>query len=95
MRIQTVRLKITIILEKDGQKSYLYPSVRKMQFFLRNKANRYFKSHYLITIRVTYGMERNVFGKTVMFENTGTYSKLGDLQWAYQVFVKEYLPEYG
>lgn len=83
--------KITIFLEKDGKKTSLRPSIRKMQFFLKNKAESYFKNDYLMTIRVSYGKGMNVFGQRVLFHNSGTYENLEDLRWAFEVFVKDYL----
>lgn len=74
--------KITLILNKNDKKVYVYPSLRKTQNFLRNKARVYLKMDYFITFRVVYkdGLQ-----------NSGTYNTLVDLNWAYQAFVKEYL----
>lgn len=83
--------KITLILKKVKQKSYIYPSIRKMQFFLRNKAESCLKNGYLVTIQVKYGYGINAFKKKVMFQNSGTYEKVEDLNWAFQAFVKEYI----
>ncbi len=74
--------KITLILTKGDTKRYTRPSIRRMQYFLRNKAEPYLKSGYLITIRTTYCDETT---------NSGTYNNLQDLKWAFQAFVKEYI----
>ncbi len=83
--------KVTLILIRNGKRTFLYPSLRKTQNFIRNKAKHYFKNGYLIKIRVRYGYGIDAFGKRVMFENAGTYNSVGDLKWAYQAFVKEYM----
>ncbi len=67
------------------------PSPRRMQNFLRNKAEFYLKKGFSITVRVTYGKMTDVFGKTIFSQNSGTYERLDDLKWAYQTFVKEYV----
>jgi hypothetical protein len=82
MKKINTKLKIALTLTKTNQKVFMYPSVRKMQIFLRNKAESYLKNDYLITIRVLY--------KEGGF-NSGTYSNIKDLKWAFQSFVKEYL----
>ncbi len=76
--------RITLILKKDSEKHFIYPSVRKMQNFLRNKAKHYFKNGYFITIRVLYKD-----GAT----NSGTYDKIEGLKWALQAFVRDYLKD--
>ena len=76
------RLKVRIILQKKGKKVFIYPSIRKTQFFLRNKAKSYLKNGYFITIRVIYPDG---------FQNAGTYNKIKDLFWAFKAFIKEYL----
>jgi len=82
MKNTNFKLKIALALIKLNQKVFIYPSVRKMQIFLRNKAKYYFKNNYLIMIRVFY--------KTGGL-NSGIYNNVRDLKWAFQVFVKEYL----
>jgi hypothetical protein len=74
--------KVTIILQKEGEKQFLYPSVRKTKFFLNNKANTYLKNDVLVTLRVAYRDGA---------ENSGTYKSIGDLHWAYQAFITDYL----
>lgn len=74
--------KVTLILKKDNKKKYIYPSIRKTQFFLRNKAKSFLKNNYLITIRVNYPDGS---------QNAGTYKKIDDLFWALKAFIKEYL----
>lgn len=81
MKTEVVR-KITLILKRGDKKMFLYPSVRKTQNFLRNKAKHYLKNGYLITIRVSYKS-----GGT----NSGTYDTVEDLNWAFKAFVKEYM----
>ncbi|OGK19009.1 hypothetical protein A3H83_00185 [Candidatus Roizmanbacteria bacterium RIFCSPLOWO2_02_FULL_39_8] len=83
--------KVAVILIKNNQKQYLYPSIRKTQFFLRNKAESYLKNRYSITIRVSYGYSQDNWGNRVLFENNGTYKDIDSLNCAYQAFVKEYL----
>lgn len=74
--------KVTIILQKDGEKQFLYRTPRKTQFFLSNKAEAYLKNGALVTLRVAYrdGME-----------NSGTFDSIGDLQWAYVAFITDFL----
>ena len=74
--------KVTLILTKGNIKKYIYPSIRKTQFFLKNKAKSYLKNDYLITIRVAYPDGS---------QNAGTYEKVEDLFWAFKAFIKEYL----
>jgi len=74
--------KITLILEKDSKKTYLYRSVRKTQFFIKNKAKAYLKNDDLITIRVSYPDGS---------QNSGTYNNIGELTWALEAFVKDYV----
>ena len=76
------KLKVRLILNKDGKKIFLYPSLRKTQFFIKNKAKPYLKNDFIITIRVIY------FDGS---QNAGTYSKIEDLIWAFKAFIKEYL----
>ncbi|KKP86219.1 MAG: hypothetical protein UR89_C0029G0004 [Candidatus Roizmanbacteria bacterium GW2011_GWA2_35_8] len=74
--------KITLILIKNNQKRFIYPSIRKTQNFLRNKAESYLKNDYLITFKVLYKDGGS---------NSGTYYRISDLNWAYQAFIREYL----
>ena len=83
--------KVTLILKKDSERRYLYPSIRKTQYFLHNKAELLFKKGYLITIRVSYGYGIDNFGKRVLFDNEGTYEDIESLKLAFKTFVKEYL----
>ena len=76
------KLKVRIILNKDGKKVFMYPSIRKTQNFLRNKAESYLKNDYLITFKVLYKDGGS---------NSGTYYRISDLNWAYQAFIREYL----
>ncbi len=85
------KLKISLIFKKYGEKVSYHRSPRKTQNFLKNKAESYLKSDYSCTIRVSYGKAVNAWGEEVVFQNSGTYSRINDLLWAYQVFVKEYL----
>lgn len=83
--------KVTLILKKDGERQYLYPSIRKTQYFLHNKAELFIKKGYLITIRVSYGFGIDNFGKRVLFDNEGTYNDIESLKLAFKAFVKEYI----
>lgn len=74
--------KVRIILQKGGKKVFSYPSIRKTQIFLRNKAKHYLKNGYFITIRAVYHNGS---------QNAGTYNKIEDLFWAFKTFIKEYL----
>ena len=74
--------KVTLILIKGNKKKYLYPSLRKTQFFLNNKAEAYLKNGDLVTIRVSYTDDSH---------NSGTYNSVGDLNLAFEAFVKEYV----
>jgi len=74
--------KVTIICRKNSEQVYLYPSIRKTLFFLRNKADSYLKNGFLITVRVRY-VDGNY--------NIGSYNKIEDLFWAYQAFIEEYV----
>ena len=76
------KLKVRIILNKDGKKVFMYPSIRKTQFFIKSKAKPYLKNDFIITIRVIY------FDGS---QNAGTYNKIEDLFWAFKAFIKEYL----
>ena len=76
------KLKVRMILNKDGKKVFMYPSIRKTQFFIKNKARPYLKNGYFITIRVIY------FDGS---QNAGTYNRSEDLFWAFKAFIKEYL----
>ena len=85
--------KISLFLKKDNKVVHLYPSHRKMSFFLKHQAGTYFKNGYKITIRVKYGYHIDCFNKKVMVYNSGTYSSVEDLNWAFLAFVKDYLSE--
>jgi hypothetical protein len=74
--------RITLILQKENDKQYIRPSVRRTQYFLNNKAEHYLKIVDSITIRVVY---------TDGLQNCGTYNKIEDLRWAFNAFIKEYL----
>ena len=74
--------KVTLILIKDNKKTHLYPSIRKTQYFLTNKAKYYLKNDYFITIRVIYPDGS---------QNSGTYNKIRDLSWSFNAFIREYL----
>lgn len=74
--------KITLILIQESKKRHIHPSIRKTQYFLKNKAKHYLKNGDFITFRVTY--EDNS-------QNCGSYNKIEDLMWAFNAFVKEYL----
>ena len=91
MKTKNNKLKITLILKKESKKHFLYPSVRKMQNFLRSEAVSYLKKGFLITIRVSYGCGINVKGERVIFKNEGTYKSVNDLKWAFGAFVRGYL----
>lgn len=74
--------KITFVFAENGQKRFIHPSIRRAQYFVKNKAEHYLKNDNYVTIRVSYKK-----GGT----NTGTYETISDLKWAFQAFVIEYL----
>lgn len=76
--------KITLFFSKGDKRISLRPTIRKTHYFLKNKADSYIKKGFSITFRVSYPD-----GST----NSGTYTKLVDLNWAYQAFVKEFIHE--
>jgi len=85
--------KITFILRKDNIRRHIHPSLKRTQIFLKNKADAYLKKGYLITIKVKYVSEKDLLGKKTVSQNSGTYEDLEGLKWAYQAFIKEYLPK--
>lgn len=82
--------KINLVLKKDKEKRSIYPSHRKTQFFIRNKAEHYFKRGFQIIFRATYEKAIDTFGKAVIPTNTKTCQSVEDLKWSYQAFVEEY-----
>lgn len=82
MKNKNNKLKVTIILNKDGKTTYLYPSLKKTQNFIRNKAGQYLKMGFFTTLRVSYPDGSH---------NSGTFYCINELKWAYQAFIKEYL----
>jgi hypothetical protein len=74
--------KIRIILRGNKKWIALRPSIRKMKFFLRNKAKLHLKNDSTITIKVLYPDGSH---------NAGTYTDIEGLIWAFKTFVIEYL----
>lgn len=84
--------RITFILRKDSKRIHIRPSLKRTQIFLKNKAYAYLKKGYSITITVKYVYGKDRSGKKTVSQNSGTYENLESLKWAYQAFIKEYLP---
>ena len=77
------RVKLTVWL-KNGKVVYYPYSVRMNRLYARVRHGLYAR----INIKVQYGIDKNVYGKEEMFENSGTYENPKEAVEALKAFLQ-------